>query len=40
MMEPLKHIFVPAYCALIYKNPKNIEEAFKESSVLTLLQYI
>lgn len=39
-MEPLKHIFVPSFCSLIYRNHQNFEEAFKENSVLTILKYI
>jgi hypothetical protein len=39
-MEPLKHSFVPALCALVHKNFNNLTEAFKENSVLTVANYI
>lgn len=40
LMEPLKHSFVPALCSLVHRNSGNLTEAFKENSVLTVVQYI
>ena len=40
LMEPLKHIYVPTLCCILFGNKLNIEETFIENSPLTIINYI